>query len=62
MAIADGLNDGQYEQQSEGQCRVKEEPQENENDIPQNHNEQQVGDLHDETNTEQSTGMDDVLK
>jgi hypothetical protein len=62
MAIADALNDGQNEQQFEGQCRVKEEPLEDQNDILQIKNEQLIGDLHDDTSTEQSTDMDDVLK
>jgi hypothetical protein len=62
MAIADVLNDGQNEQQCEGQCKVKEEPLEDENDILQMGNEQLVGDLPDDTSTEQSTDMDDVLK
>ena len=62
VAIADVLNDGQNEQQCEGLCQVKEEPLEDENDVLQIENEQLVGDLHDDTNTEQSTGMDDVLK
>jgi hypothetical protein len=62
MALADALNDGQNEQQSEGQCQIKEEPLENENDIQQIKQEQLVGDLHDETSTDQSTDMDDVLR
>jgi hypothetical protein len=62
MAIADALNDGQNEQQSEGQCQMKEEPLKNKNGILQNKKEQLVGDLHDETSTEQSPEMGDVLK
>jgi hypothetical protein len=62
MAIADTLNDGQNEQQSEGQCQMKEEPLKNENGILQIKKDQLVGDLHDETSTEQSPEMDDVLK
>jgi len=62
MAIADVLNDCQNEQQCEGQCQVKEEPLEDENDILQIKDEQLVGDLHDDTSTEHSTDMDDVLK
>jgi hypothetical protein len=56
------LNDGQNEQQCEGQCQVKEEPLEDENDILQIKDEQLVDDLHDDTSTEHSTDMDDVLK
>ena len=55
-------NDGQNEQQCEGQCQIKQERLEDENDMLQIKNEQLVGDLHDDTRTEQSTGMDDVLK
>jgi len=62
MAIADVLSDGQNEQQCEGQCQVKQEPLEDANDILQIKSEQLVGDLHDDTSTEQSTDMDDVLK
>jgi hypothetical protein len=62
MTIADMSNDGQNEQQCDGQCQVKEEPLEDENDILQMRNEQLVGDLPDDTSTEQSTDMDDVLK
>jgi hypothetical protein len=62
MATADVLNDGQNDQQCEGQCQVQEEPLEDENDILKIKNEQLVGDLQDDTSTEQSTDMDDVLK
>jgi len=62
MAIADVLNDVQNEQQCEGQCKVKQEPQEDEYDIMQIKQEQLVGDLHEDTSTEQSTDMDYVLK
>lgn len=56
------LSDGQNEQQTEGQCQVKEEPSENENDLLQNEHEQQVRDLHCGTNTERSPEVDDALK
>jgi hypothetical protein len=62
MAIADVLNDGQNEQQCVGQCQVKEEPLEDENDILQIKDEQLIDDLHDDTSTEHSTDMNDVLK
>jgi hypothetical protein len=62
MAIADTLSDVQNEQPSEGHYKVKEEPSENDNDLLRNHNEQQVGDLHYETNSEQSSEVDVVLK
>jgi hypothetical protein len=60
MAIADALNDGQNEQYS-GHYKINEEPQINENDILQIKKEQLVGNLADETSTEQPTGMEDVL-
>ena len=56
MAIADVLNGGQNEQQCEGLCQMKEQPQEDENDILQ------ISDLHEDIGTEQATDMDDVLK
>jgi len=59
MAIADVLNGGQNEQQCEGQCQMKEDPPEDENDILQIRDEQLVSDLR---STEQSIDMDDVLK
>ena len=62
MVIADVLNDGQNEQRCEGQFQVKEEPLDDQNDILQIETKQVVGDLHDDTSTEQSTDMDDVLK
>ena len=57
----DTLSDGQNEQQNEGHCKVKEKPSENVNDLLQNHNEQQVGDLHYESKPEQSTEVYYVL-
>jgi hypothetical protein len=62
VAIADMLSDGQNEQQTEGQCKVKEEPSENENDLLKNQHEQQVHDLHCGTDTERSTEVDGALK
>jgi hypothetical protein len=56
------LSDGQNEQQTEGHCKVKKEPSENENDLLQNQHEQQEHDLHCGTNTERSTEVDDALK
>jgi hypothetical protein len=46
------LSDGQNEQQTEGHCKVKKEPSENENDLLQNQHEQQVHDVHCVTDTE----------
>jgi hypothetical protein len=62
MAIAHMLSDGQNEQQTEGHCKVKEEPSENEYDLLQYQNEQHVRDLHCGTDTERSTEVDVALK
>jgi hypothetical protein len=59
---SDALTDDQNEvQHGDCQCQVKEGPSENENDTVETQNEQQIRDLHYETNTEQTTNVDDVL-
>jgi hypothetical protein len=62
MAIADALTDDHNDMRhGDRKCRVTEDPSENENDTAEPQNEQQMRDLHDETNIEGTTNVDDVL-
>jgi hypothetical protein len=55
------LNDSSSSRVKEGQYQIKEEPAKNTNVILKTKKGQLVGNLHDETNTEHLTAMDDVL-